>query len=188
MTLGSTQSLVKMSTRNIPGGKSGRCVRLTTSPPSCAECHAIWEPKPPGTLWTTPDLLRDCFTFNSQKARCAPHLKDKLVNVDYRNRPLHIIIIHQTCTPHYTALHAVWTLQVHTAISNTSFIDTPTTHFLLHTAVIREIANEPTSEITYDIFVKCIGLTPGGSSTIHIYTQTIHRTTQWNRIPRTERT
>jgi len=23
----------------------------------------IWEPKPPGTLWDTPDLLRDCFNF-----------------------------------------------------------------------------------------------------------------------------
>ena len=30
MALGSTQSLVKMSTRNVPGGKGGRCVRLTT--------------------------------------------------------------------------------------------------------------------------------------------------------------
>jgi hypothetical protein len=39
MALGSTQPLVKMSTRNIPGGKDGRCVRLTTSPPSCADCH-----------------------------------------------------------------------------------------------------------------------------------------------------
>jgi len=38
-------------------------VRLTTSPPSCAECHEIWEPKPPGTLWATPGLLRDCFNF-----------------------------------------------------------------------------------------------------------------------------
>ena len=37
MALGSTQPLVKMSTRNIPGGKGGQCVRLTTSPPSCAE-------------------------------------------------------------------------------------------------------------------------------------------------------
>jgi len=36
---------------------------LTTSPPSCAECHEIWEPKPPGTLWATPVLLRDSFTF-----------------------------------------------------------------------------------------------------------------------------
>ena len=64
MALGSTQSLVKMSTRNIAGGKGGRCVRLTTSPPSCAECHEIWEPKPSGKLWATPGLLRDCFTFH----------------------------------------------------------------------------------------------------------------------------
>jgi hypothetical protein len=63
MALGSTQPLVKMSTRNIPGGKGGRCVILTTSPPLFAECHEIWEPKPPGTPWATRNLLRDCFTF-----------------------------------------------------------------------------------------------------------------------------
>jgi hypothetical protein len=62
MALGSNQSLVKMSTRNIPGGKGGRCVKLT-SPTSRAECHEIWQPKPPGTLWATPGLLRYCFTF-----------------------------------------------------------------------------------------------------------------------------
>jgi hypothetical protein len=33
---------------------------------SCAECHEIWEPKPPGTLWTTPGLLRDCFMYVEQ--------------------------------------------------------------------------------------------------------------------------
>jgi len=27
-------------------------------------------------------------------------------------------------------------------------------------------------------FLSAFGLTPGGSSTVHIYTQTIHRTTQ----------
>jgi hypothetical protein len=37
--------------------------------------------------------------------------------------------------------------------------------------------------IWYDIYdmtylLTAIGLTPGGSSTVHIYTQTIHRTTQ----------
>jgi hypothetical protein len=38
-------------------------VRLTTSPSSRAECHEIWESKPRGSLWATPGLLRDCFTF-----------------------------------------------------------------------------------------------------------------------------
>jgi len=33
-----------------------------------------------------------------------------------------------------------------------------------------------------------VGLTPGGSSTVHIYAQTMHRTTQWKRLPRTEHT
>jgi len=28
------------------------------------------------------------------------------------------------------------------------------------------------------IYLTAIGLTPGGSSTVHIYTQTIHRTSQ----------
>jgi len=36
--------------------------------------------------------------------------------------------------------------------------------------------------------LTAIGLTPGSSSTVHIYTQTIYRTTQWNRIPTTEQT
>jgi len=36
--------------------------------------------------------------------------------------------------------------------------------------------------------LTAIGLTPGGSGTAHIYTQTIHRTTQWNGIHKTEHT
>ena len=47
----------------FPGGKGGRYAGLTTSTPSCAESHEIWEPKPTGTLWATPGLIRDCFTF-----------------------------------------------------------------------------------------------------------------------------
>ena len=31
-------------------GRSGRCVGLTTLPPTCADCLDIWEPQPPGTL------------------------------------------------------------------------------------------------------------------------------------------
>jgi len=36
--------------------------------------------------------------------------------------------------------------------------------------------------------LTAIGLTTGGSSTVHIYTQTVHSTTQRNRIYRTEHT
>ena len=33
-----------------PGGKGGRCVRLSTLPPSCVDCLEILEHQPPGTL------------------------------------------------------------------------------------------------------------------------------------------
>ena len=36
MAMGSTQPLTEMCTRSISWGKGGRCVRLTTLPPSCA--------------------------------------------------------------------------------------------------------------------------------------------------------
>jgi hypothetical protein len=52
MALGSTQPLTEMSTRGISMGcKGGRCVGLTTLPPSCTYCLEIlgastsWNPK-----------------------------------------------------------------------------------------------------------------------------------------------
>ena len=60
MALWSTQSLTEMSTRNISwGGKGDRCVGLTALPPSCADCHEMWEPEPSETL----SLYRGCFVF-----------------------------------------------------------------------------------------------------------------------------
>jgi hypothetical protein len=48
MALGSTQPLTEMSTRDLSwGGKGGRCVGLTTLPPSCLK---TWEPRHPGAL------------------------------------------------------------------------------------------------------------------------------------------
>ena len=38
------------------GGKGGRCIGLTTLPPSCADCLEIWDPQPPGTLRACPGL------------------------------------------------------------------------------------------------------------------------------------
>ena len=46
MALESTQPL----TEYFLGRKAGRCVGLTTLPPSCADCPEILEPQPPGTL------------------------------------------------------------------------------------------------------------------------------------------
>jgi hypothetical protein len=40
----------------IPGGKNGRCLGLTTLPPSCPDGLEIWRPQPPGTLWASSDL------------------------------------------------------------------------------------------------------------------------------------
>jgi hypothetical protein len=63
MTLGSTHSLTEMSNRNI--SRSGRCVRVTTLPPSWADSPEIREPQPTGTVWacTRPvqGLLSLCF-------------------------------------------------------------------------------------------------------------------------------
>ena len=54
IALGSTQPITEMSTRNLSwGGKSGRCVWLTTLPPSRADCLEIlgdptsWSPEGP---------------------------------------------------------------------------------------------------------------------------------------------
>jgi hypothetical protein len=65
MALGTTtQPVTEISTRNIPwSGEGGRCVGLTTLPPTCADCLEIWAFQPPGTLRVCPGLYRDCFTL-----------------------------------------------------------------------------------------------------------------------------
>ena len=56
------------------GGKDGRCVRLTTLPPSCANFLEIWGPQTPGTLRACPSLYRDCFTLYTKFARLVANL------------------------------------------------------------------------------------------------------------------
>jgi len=60
-------------------------------------------------------------------------------------------------------------------------------HFNVHTNKASDITFYRYIFILIYLFTA-IGLTPGGSSTVHIYTQTIQRTTQWNKIYRTENT
>jgi hypothetical protein len=53
VALGSTRKWVPGI---FPGGKDGRCVGLTTLPPSCADCLEILEPQTPGTRRARPGL------------------------------------------------------------------------------------------------------------------------------------
>jgi hypothetical protein len=60
MALGSTQPLVKMSTRDVPGGKGGRCVRLTTYHhivPISRNLGALNLLDPSGSAWPEMDVL-----------------------------------------------------------------------------------------------------------------------------------
>jgi hypothetical protein len=55
MALGSTQPLTEKCTRVFPGGKGGRCVRLTTLTPSCAvvmKCGNLNFLEPSGPTFT----------------------------------------------------------------------------------------------------------------------------------------
>jgi hypothetical protein len=63
MALGSTQPLTEMSTRNLPGGKSGRRVGLTTLPPSVSRMSENVGASTCRNSKGLHDLYRDNFTF-----------------------------------------------------------------------------------------------------------------------------
>jgi len=57
MALGSTQPVNKNECQEyFLAGKGGRCVWLTTVPPSIRDRHEIWEPQPSGTLRSCPGI------------------------------------------------------------------------------------------------------------------------------------
>jgi hypothetical protein len=49
--------------KRLQRGEGGRCLGLTTLPPSCADCLEICDPQPSGTFGVCPGLYRDCFTL-----------------------------------------------------------------------------------------------------------------------------
>jgi hypothetical protein len=63
MALWSTQPLVKMITRYISLGVKAAGAWGWPHHLHVPNVLKIGEPKPPGTLWATQGLLRDCFTF-----------------------------------------------------------------------------------------------------------------------------
>jgi hypothetical protein len=95
------------------GDKDGRCVGLTTLPPSCADCLEIWKPRPPVTVGACPGLYRDSFTFTIDLTRNATN---KVQRID-RNFALFfgsyiwciytccIICSGHDCTLCYSVLH-----------------------------------------------------------------------------------
>jgi hypothetical protein len=57
MTLGLTQSLTEIEYQeSLLSARRGRCVGLTSLPPSSANCLQIWKPQTPGALRVCPGL------------------------------------------------------------------------------------------------------------------------------------
>ena len=70
MALGLTQPLNRNEYQEyFLGGKRGRCVGLTTLPPSCADCLEILEPQPPGTLRACPGIALSFYLCYCKKCR-----------------------------------------------------------------------------------------------------------------------
>ena len=65
------------------GGKGGRYIGLTTLPPSCADCHEVWEPQRPGTLRACPDLYKYISLPLPLPCRCGTVLGGSHINVRY---------------------------------------------------------------------------------------------------------
>ena len=97
MALGSTQPLTEMSTRNISWGKEGRCVRLTTLPPSCAVVTKSGNPnflEPSGLLQacngTALPLPFISDFVKSTRYSCQISIKEIFFSIDFQNKDIQI--------------------------------------------------------------------------------------------------
>jgi len=63
-------------------GKDGRCLEPTNSPPTCVSCLEIWEPQPPGTLWTSLGSYRDALFYRFWVlTKCKTLLYKRIISV-----------------------------------------------------------------------------------------------------------
>ena len=96
----------------------------------------------------------------------------------------HHYILHYTRALKYVSVHLI---KIH-VVHSESQLCLPWKALLAteHTAALDAFAKLRKATFDMIYLLTAIGLTPSGSSTVHIYTQKIHRTTQRIWIPRTE--
>jgi len=103
MALGSTQPLTEMSTRSIFwGGKGGRCVRLTTLPPSCAVVMKsgnlnFLEPSGPlqicnGTALPLPTILPEYQAYLHSTSNLTSHRSYSSVTLNVHYQPTSVVL------------------------------------------------------------------------------------------------
>ena len=96
-------------------GKGGRCVGLTTLPPSCADYHEIWEPQPSGNISVFPGIalhllfsLLACMVIetileliNKQTIEFSfTRIVFTVNRQDADGRPLRVLFSHDTASKH----------------------------------------------------------------------------------------
>jgi len=63
VALGLIQPLTNEYQEYFLWGKGSWCVGLTILPPSCVDCHEIWEPQPPGTLGLSRPVMGELYLY-----------------------------------------------------------------------------------------------------------------------------